>query len=53
MEDFFQETDMISLKKHSTQEITLTFGVCDEDMYNKAIGVMNKEAKENKPLIIL
>jgi hypothetical protein len=27
--------------------------VCDEDMYNKAIGVMNKEAKENKPLIIL
>jgi phosphoglycerol transferase MdoB-like AlkP superfamily enzyme len=25
------------------------WGVCDEDMYNKAIGVMNKEAKENKP----
>jgi phosphoglycerol transferase MdoB-like AlkP superfamily enzyme len=40
---------MISLiKKHSHQR-NYFWGVCDEDMYNKAIGVMNKEAKENKP----
>jgi hypothetical protein len=46
---------MISLKKtfNPTKLLLITFGVCDEDMYNKAIGVMNKEAKENKPSIIL
>jgi hypothetical protein len=47
----FQETDMISLIKTFTpNEITFDniWGVCDEDMYNKTIGVMNK-AKENKP----
>jgi phosphoglycerol transferase MdoB-like AlkP superfamily enzyme len=38
-------------KTFTPNEITFDniWGVCDEDMYNKAIGVMNKEAKENKP----
>jgi phosphoglycerol transferase MdoB-like AlkP superfamily enzyme len=48
MEDFRNGYDIVD--KTFTNEITDNiWGVCDEDMYNKAIGVMNKEAKENKP----
>ena len=38
-------------KTFQPDEITFQniWGVCDEDMYNKAIKVMNKEAKSNKP----
>jgi phosphoglycerol transferase MdoB-like AlkP superfamily enzyme len=57
MEDFFSGNgyDIVD-KKHSHNEITFDniWGVCDEDMYNKAIGVMNKEARRtNLSLIIL
>jgi phosphoglycerol transferase MdoB-like AlkP superfamily enzyme len=48
MEDFFSGNGYDIVDKKISQQITLiTFGVFD--MYNKAIGVMNKEAKENKP----
>jgi phosphoglycerol transferase MdoB-like AlkP superfamily enzyme len=51
MEDFFSGNgyDIVDKKKHTTKLLYNIWGVCDEDMYNKAIGVMNKEAKENKP----
>jgi phosphoglycerol transferase MdoB-like AlkP superfamily enzyme len=53
MEDFFGGNgyDIVDKKTFSPEEITFAniWGVCDEDMYNKAIKVMNKEAKENKP----
>ncbi|SDW50145.1 LTA synthase family protein [Flavobacterium degerlachei] len=53
MEDFFSGNgyDIVDKKTFSPDEITFDniWGVCDEDMYNKAIMVMNKEAKENKP----
>ncbi|MEZ7500240.1 sulfatase-like hydrolase/transferase [Flavobacterium sp. Arc3] len=53
MEDFFSGNgyDIVDKKTFSPDEITFDniWGVCDEDMYNKAIKVMNEEAKENKP----
>jgi phosphoglycerol transferase MdoB-like AlkP superfamily enzyme len=53
MEDFFSGNgyDIVDKKTFSANEITFDniWGVCDEDMYNKAIKVMNEEAKENKP----
>jgi hypothetical protein len=56
MEDFFSGNgyDIVD-KTFTPNEITFDniWGVCDEDMYNKAIGVMNKEAKENKLSLII
>lgn len=53
MEDFFSGNgyDIVDKKTFSPDEITFDniWGVCDEDMYSKAIKVMNEEAKENKP----
>ncbi|MCG9792891.1 LTA synthase family protein [Flavobacterium algicola] len=53
MEDFFSRNgyDIVDKKTFTPDEITFSnvWGVCDEDMYNKAIKVMNAEAKENKP----
>ena len=53
MKDFYsgngyQITDKSSF---SPEEITFSnvWGVCDEDMYNKAIKIMNVEAQQNKP----
>jgi hypothetical protein len=50
MEDFFSETDMISLIKNIPEITDNIWGVCDEDMYNKTIGVMNKEPKRTNLL---
>ncbi|MBP6180981.1 alkaline phosphatase family protein [Flavobacterium sp.] len=53
MEDFFTGNGygIVDKKTFTPEEITFSnvWGVCDEDMYNKAIKVMNGEAKENKP----
>jgi phosphoglycerol transferase MdoB-like AlkP superfamily enzyme len=53
MADFFSGNgyDIVDKKSFQTNEITFDniWGVCDEDMYSKAIKVMNKEAQENKP----
>ena len=53
MEDFFAGNGygIVDKKAFTPEEITFAniWGVCDEDMYNKAIKVMNNEAKENKP----
>jgi phosphoglycerol transferase MdoB-like AlkP superfamily enzyme len=53
MEDFFSGNgyDIVDKKTFAPDQITFDniWGVCDEDMYNKAIKVMNEEAKENKP----
>jgi phosphoglycerol transferase MdoB-like AlkP superfamily enzyme len=53
MEDFFTGNGygIVDKKTFKPQEITFAnvWGVCDEDMYNKAIQVMNAEAKSNKP----
>jgi phosphoglycerol transferase MdoB-like AlkP superfamily enzyme len=53
MEDFFSGNgyDIVDKKSFLANEITFDniWGVCDQDMYNKAIKVMNAEAKENKP----
>jgi phosphoglycerol transferase MdoB-like AlkP superfamily enzyme len=53
MEDFFGGNgyDIVDKKTFKPEEITFAnvWGVCDEDMYNKAITVMNDEAKSNKP----
>jgi phosphoglycerol transferase MdoB-like AlkP superfamily enzyme len=53
MEDFFSGNgyDIVDKKTFKPEEITFSnvWGVCDEDMYNKAIKVMNAEANENKP----
>jgi phosphoglycerol transferase MdoB-like AlkP superfamily enzyme len=53
MGDFFSGNgyDIIDKKTFKPQEITFSniWGVCDEDMYNKAIKVMNSESKQNKP----
>jgi len=53
MEDFFTGNGYGIVDKKSFLPTEITFsnvwGVCDEDMYNKAIKVMNAEAKENKP----
>lgn len=53
MQDFYSGNGYQIIDKSSFTEKEITFsnvwGVCDEDMYNKAIGIMNAEAKENKP----
>ncbi|MFD1605143.1 LTA synthase family protein [Flavobacterium artemisiae] len=53
MQDFFTGNGYQIIDKSNFSENEITFsnvwGVCDEDMYNKAIKVMNAEAKENKP----
>lgn len=53
MEDFFTGNgyDLVDKKTFAPEEITFSnvWGVCDEDMANKAIKVMNEEAKQGKP----
>ncbi|WP_333876163.1 LTA synthase family protein [Flavobacterium sp.] len=53
MEDFFGGNgyDIIDKKTFQPNEISFSniWGVCDEDMYRKAIREMNKEAAQNKP----
>lgn len=53
MEGFFTGNGygIVDKKTFTPEEITFSnvWGVCDEDMYSKAIKVMNAEAKENKP----
>ncbi len=53
MEDFFAGNgyNIIDKKKIAPNEITFSniWGVCDEDMANKAIKVMNEQAKSGKP----
>lgn len=53
MEDFFVGNgyDIVDKKSFQPNEITFSnvWGVCDEDMANKAIQTMNKEAKAGKP----
>ncbi|TDE49263.1 LTA synthase family protein [Flavobacterium sp. GT3P67] len=53
MGDFFSgnEYEIVDKKTFAPDEITFAniWGVCDEDMYNKAIKEMNKEAAANKP----
>ena len=53
MQDFYSGNgyEIVDKGSFSPEEITFSnvWGVCDEDMYNKAIRVMNTEAKEDKP----
>jgi phosphoglycerol transferase MdoB-like AlkP superfamily enzyme len=53
MEDFFTGNgyDIVDKKSFAPEEITFAniWGVCDEDMANKAIKTMNAEAKTGKP----
>ncbi|MDX6189148.1 sulfatase-like hydrolase/transferase [Flavobacterium sp. Fl-318] len=53
MRDFYTGNgyEIIDKSNFTAEEITFSnvWGVCDEDMYNKAIKVMNTEAKGNKP----
>lgn len=53
MQDFYSGNgyQIVDKSSFTPEEITFSnvWGVCDEDMYNKAIKVMNAEAKENKP----
>ncbi|MEO8254855.1 MAG: LTA synthase family protein [Flavobacterium sp.] len=53
MQDFFTGNgyEIVDKKSFTPEEITFSniWGVCDEDMYNKAIQVFNAEAKESKP----
>ncbi len=53
MEDFFSGNgyEIVDKKRFSPNEITFDniWGVCDEDMYNKAIKIMNKEATKTTP----
>jgi phosphoglycerol transferase MdoB-like AlkP superfamily enzyme len=53
MQDFFGGNgyEIVDKKTFKPNEITFQniWGVCDEDMYNKAIVEMNSEFKENKP----
>jgi len=53
MQDFFggNNYDIIDKKSFAPQEISFSniWGVCDEDMYRKAIDVMNEESKSGKP----
>nr|WP_315222884.1 sulfatase-like hydrolase/transferase [uncultured Flavobacterium sp.] len=53
MQDFYSGNgyEIVDKSSFSPEEITFSnvWGVCDEDMYNKAIKVMNLEAKQNKP----
>lgn len=53
MQDFYSGNgyEIVDKSSFSPEEITFSnvWGVCDEDMYNKAIKIMNAEGKENKP----
>lgn len=53
MEDFFTGNgyDIVDKKTFEPNEITFAniWGVCDEDMYHKAIKIMNQEVKTGKP----
>jgi hypothetical protein len=49
----FQETDMISLIKHTQRNYFDNIWVFVMKICTIAIGVMNKEAKENKPSLII
>ncbi|WP_264530100.1 alkaline phosphatase family protein [Flavobacterium sp. N502540] len=53
MQDFFSGNgyEIVDKSSFAPEEITFSnvWGVCDEDMYNKAIKVMNAEEKENRP----
>jgi phosphoglycerol transferase MdoB-like AlkP superfamily enzyme len=53
MQDFFGGNgyEIVDKKTFKPNEVTFQniWGVCDEDMYNKAIVEMNAEFKENKP----
>ncbi|WPR70789.1 sulfatase-like hydrolase/transferase [Flavobacterium sp. NG2] len=53
MEDFFSGNgyDIVDKKTFAPEEITFSnvWGVCDEDMVNKAIQTMNAEAQTGKP----
>jgi phosphoglycerol transferase MdoB-like AlkP superfamily enzyme len=53
MQDFFKGNgyEIVDKKAFEPTEITFSniWGVCDEDMYNKAIKIMNKESATNKP----
>jgi phosphoglycerol transferase MdoB-like AlkP superfamily enzyme len=53
MEDFFTGNgyEIVDKKTFTPNEITFDniWGVCDEDMYNKAIKIMNQEAQTSKP----
>ncbi len=53
MQDFYSGNgyEIVDKGSFSPEEITFSnvWGVCDEDMYNKAIKVMSLEAKDNKP----
>ncbi|WP_412476308.1 LTA synthase family protein [Flavobacterium sp. TBRC 19031] len=53
MEDFFGGNgyEIIDKKSFKPEEITFQniWGVCDEDMYRKAIQEMNNEAKQSRP----
>jgi phosphoglycerol transferase MdoB-like AlkP superfamily enzyme len=52
MQDFFAGNGYAIVDKKSFRPNEITFsnvwGVCDEDMYNKAIKVMNQESLQNK-----
>lgn len=52
MQDFYSGNGYQIIDKSSFAESEITFsnvwGVCDEDMYNKAIKIMNTEAQQNK-----
>ncbi|MEO7977278.1 LTA synthase family protein [Flavobacterium sp.] len=53
MQDFYSGNgyEIVDKSSFTAEEITFSnvWGVCDEDMYNKAIKVMNQEALQNKP----
>lgn len=53
MEDFFSGNGygIVDKKTFKPEEITFSnvWGVCDEDLYKKAIKTMNDEAKQGKP----
>ncbi|PBJ15771.1 LTA synthase family protein [Flavobacterium sp. ACN6] len=53
MQDFYSGNgyEIIDKSSFAANEITFSnvWGVCDEDMYNKAIKVMNTEVQQNKP----
>jgi phosphoglycerol transferase MdoB-like AlkP superfamily enzyme len=53
MKDFYSGNgyEIVDKSNFAPEEITFSnvWGVCDEDMYNKAIKIMNQEAKQNKP----
>ncbi|OIV40737.1 LTA synthase family protein [Flavobacterium johnsoniae] len=53
MQDFYSGNgyQIVDKSSFSPEEITFSnvWGVCDEDMYNKAVKIMNAEGKQNKP----